>query len=268
MKAETSSRPVALVTGGGRGIGLGITRALAAEGWDIAFCGNRSAEDNAQSIEKIRQSGLDNGFQTTVRYYVCNIADDPQRAALLQSIRSDFGKLNALVNNAGVGAKTRADVLEMLPDNFDWLMNINLRGPFFLTQAVGKWLLEQKQADPDFKAGIVNISSISATVASISRGEYCLSKAAVSMATQLWATRLAPAGIGVYEVRPGIIHSDMTAVVTEKYDRLIAQGLTIQPRWGEPADIGKAVAMLLRGDLPYSPGQVIMVDGGMGIPRL
>lgn len=268
MTQNNSSRPVALVTGGGRGIGLGIARALASEGWNIAFCGNRSAEQNAESIEKIRQAGLEKGFQTEVKYYVCNVADDDQRSTLIEAIRSDFGKLNALVNNAGVGAKQRADVLEMLPENFDWLMSVNLRGPFFLTQAVGRWLIEQKRANPEFQAGIVNISSISATVASISRGEYCLSKAAVSMATQLWATRLAPEGIGVYEVRPGIIHSDMTAVVTEKYDRLIADGLTILPRWGEPSDIGKAVAMLLRGDLSYSPGQVIMVDGGMSVPRL
>ncbi len=259
---------VVLVTGGGRGIGLGITTRLACEGWNIAYCGTRSKEDNIIAMEQIQKAAFANGFDIHLEYYKADISQPEDRAAMLEGIRRDFGHINALVNNAGVGAKVRADLLEMTEDNYQWLMKINLCGPLFLTQAVAKWMLQEKQDNEDFFASIVNISSISATVASISRGEYCISKAGVSMATKLWAARLAPQGIGVYEVRPGIIHSDMTAAVEQKYDMLIAEGLTLQPRWGEPDDIGKAVAMLLRGDIIYSPGQVIMVDGGMSVSRL
>lgn len=262
------SNRVALVTGGARGIGLGITKQLAAEGWDIACCGTRQKADCQDALAQILDAAQKAGKNIRLEYYTCNVSDASARAAMLENIRRDFGKLNALVNNAGVGAKVRADVLEMAEENFEWLMKINLQGPFFLTQSVLKWMLEEKKADPEFPAAVINISSISATVASISRGEYCISKAGVSMATQLWAARVAPEGISVYEIRPGIIHSDMTAVVTAKYDKLIAEGLTLQPRWGEPEDIGKAAAMLLRGDIAYSPGQVIMVDGGMSVIRL
>jgi len=162
----------------------------------------------------------------------------------------------------------RADILEASEESFQRLMRINLQGPYFLTQAAANWMIEQSRSNRLFRGCIVNISSISATVASPSRGEYCISKAGVSMATQLWATRLGEFGIGVYEVRPGVIKTDMTAPVTEKYDKLIAEGLCVQPRWGMPEDVGRAVAMLVRGDLPYSTGQVIMVDGGMTLQRL
>jgi len=147
-------------------------------------------------------------------------------------------------------------------------MKINLQGPYFLTQAVAKWMIAQKDADPNFRGCIVNISSISATVASPSRGEYCISKAGVSMATKLWAARLGEFNIPVYEIRPGIIQTDMTAAVREKYDKLIAEGLLLQARWGLPEDVGRAVAMLVRGDLAYSTGQVILVDGGLTVQRL
>jgi len=172
------------------------------------------------------------------------------------------------VNNAGVAPKVRADILEATEESYDWVMNINLKGPYFLTQAVANWMIAQCKKDADFAGCIVNISSISATVASPSRGEYCLSKAGVSMATRLWATRLGEFNIPVYEVRPGVIKTDMTATVQEKYDKLIAEGLMVQARWGYPEDIGKAVASLVRGDLAYSTGQVIMVDGGMTLQRL
>jgi len=148
-------------------------------------------------------------------------------------------------------------------------MGINLQGPYFLTQAVARWMIEQKEADPEWWGCIVNTGSISATVASISRGEYCLSKAAVAMATKLWATRLGEYDIPVYEIRPGIFYTDMTATVTAKYDKLIEEGLLIQKRWGYPEDAGKAVAMMVRGDIAYSTGQVIMLDGGgFGVQRL
>ncbi|MDO4584208.1 MAG: 3-ketoacyl-ACP reductase [Planctomycetia bacterium] len=248
----------ALVTGGARGIGLGISRCLAREGWNLALCGTRPAEAVQEVVAEIQSEAPD----AKIRYYPCDVSDTAARERLVNAVFEEFGTLELLVNNAGVGAKVRADILDMTEENYEWLMKINLQGPFFLTQAVARRMKEQA-------AGcIVNISSISATVASVSRGEYCLSKAGVSMATQLWAVRLAEFGIPVYEIRPGIIHSDMTAAVQEKYDRLIAEGLVVQKRWGFPEDIGKAVAMLARGDLAYSTGQVILVDGGMLIERL
>jgi NAD(P)-dependent dehydrogenase (short-subunit alcohol dehydrogenase family) len=186
----------------------------------------------------------------------------------VQAVRERFGRLNVLVNNAGVAPQVRADILEAGEESFERLIRINLQAPYFLTQAVARWMIVQKQADPDFSACIVFITSISATVASVNRGDYCISKAGLSMAAQLWAVRLAEFGIPVYEVRPGIIRTDMTAPVQERYDRLIAKGLTLQPRWGTPDDVGKAVAMLVRGDLPYSTGAVIVVDGGLTVPRL
>src|SRR5690606_8581456 len=170
--------------------------------------------------------------------------------------------------NAGVAPDVRADMLEASPESFDRLMRINLRGPYFLTQRMARWMVEQRASDPHFAGTIVNVSSISATVVSTNRGDYCLTKAGVAMATQLWAARLGEYGIGVYEVRPGVIRTDMTAGVTEKYDKLIAEGLTVEPRWGEPDDVGRAVAMLASGNLRYATGAVIPVDGGLTIQRL
>jgi len=172
------------------------------------------------------------------------------------------------VNNAGVAPKIRADILEASEESFEQLIRINLQGPYFLTQRVANWMIEQKKTMPGFAGCIINITSISATVASTNRGDYCLTKAAMSMSTKLWAVRLAEFDIPVYEVRPGIIRTDMTAPVQEKYDKLIAEGLLLQPRWGLPEDVGKAVAMLARGDLPYSTGAVLVVDGGLTLQRL
>jgi 3-oxoacyl-[acyl-carrier protein] reductase len=203
-----------------------------------------------------------------VLYVQADVADRDARQHLLGETKAHLGRLNVLVNNAGVAPKVRADILEATEESYDRVMGINLKGPYFLTQSVANWLIKQRAADPSFEGCIVNISSISATVVSPSRGEYCISKAGLSMATQLWAARLGEHGIPVYEVRPGITMTDMTHVVKEKYDRLIADGLTVQPRWGYPDDVGKAVAMLVRGDLVYSTGQVVMVDGGLTIPRL
>ena len=255
---------VALITGGVRGIGLGISKSLLAEGYDLALCGSRSVDQVGESLAELRELHDDR----RIGYYQCDVANRHARLRLVEAIQSDFKRLNLLVNNAGVAAKVRDDLLNMTEENYDWLMKINLQGPFFLTQDVACWMVEQKLMSPSFFGCIVNISSISATTVSVSRGEYCLSKAAVSMATQLWAIRLAEYGIPVYEIRPGLIRSDMTAPVTEKYDKLIAEGLIPQHRWGEPADVGRAVAMLARGELAYSTGQVIMVDGGMMISQL
>ncbi len=255
-------RRVALITGAARGIGLGIARCLAAEGCDIVVCDIHPDEAVQGALDELRALGAD------VLYCRADVTDREARARMLAEIKTHFGRLHVLVNNAGVAPRVRADILEATEESYDWVMNINLKGPYFLTQAVANWMIEQRRQDPQFSGCIVNISSVSATVASVSRGEYCISKAGVSMATKLWAARLGEFGIPVYEVRPGVIQTDMTAAVQAKYDKLIAEGLTIQPRWGYPDDVGKAVAMMVRGDLPYSTGQVIMVDGGMTVQRL
>ncbi|MCF7854588.1 MAG: 3-ketoacyl-ACP reductase [Candidatus Pacebacteria bacterium] len=252
----------ALITGAGRGIGFGIAEKLAAEGYAIAIMDVLGEEDVQANMQKLEQGG------TEVLYCRGDVSNATDRAAVLDAIRSRWGGLNVLVNNAGVAPKQRADILEATEESFERLVRINLQGPYFLTQAVANWMIKQKKADNSYRASIVNISSISATVASPSRGEYCISKAGVSMATRLWAARLGEFDIPVYEIRPGIIKTDMTAAVQEKYDALLGEGLAIQARWGYPEDIGKAVAMLVRRDLGYSTGQVIMVDGGMTLQRL
>jgi len=252
----------ALVTGAGRGIGLGIAMALARESFDIAVMDIHPDQVVMPALAELRAQGVD------VLYCRADVTDAEARAAALDAVKQRFGGLNVLVNNAGVAPKVRADILDATEESYEWVMSINLRGPYFLTQAVANWMIEQRETDDSFKGCIINISSISATVASPSRGEYCISKAGVSMATQLWAARLGEFDIPVYEIRPGVIKTDMTATVQEKYDRLIGEGLMVQARWGFPVDIGKAAAALARGDFAYSTGQVIMVDGGMTIPRL
>ena len=257
-----NNKKVALVTGAGRGIGLGIAKALAADGCDVAVCDIHQEDVVAEALDALRQLGAD------VIYCRADVTDPEARKAMLAQIEEHYGRLNVLVNNAGVAPKVRADILEATEESFERLIKINLQGPYFLTQAVANWMIRNRQADPEFGASIVNISSISAEVASPSRGDYCISKAGVGMATKLWAVRLGEFGIPVYEIRPGVIKTDMTKPVTEKYDKLIAEGLCVQPRWGFPEDIGKAAAMLVRGDLPYSTGQAIMVDGGLMLDRL
>jgi len=256
------SRRVALVTGGTRGIGLGCARALAAEGWDLAVGGVREEAQVRAALQELEAAGV------SVLYARGDLAEEQAPARLLGAVRERFGRLDLLVNNAGVGPRERRDLLETTRESFDRLLAVNLRGPFFLTQAAAAWMLEQKRASAEHRGTIVFVTSLSAAVASVNRGEYCISKAGLSMACQLWAVRLAEEGIAVYEVRPGIIRTDMTAGVAEKYDRLIAAGATLQRRWGTPADVGRAVAMLARGELPYSTGQVLQGDGGFCVPRL
>ena len=247
-----------LVTGGGRGIGAAIVEQLLGRGWEVAFCGRKPAAELAPRCEALaRQTGR------RVRYVQADVAQRSDRERLLAEVLDTFGRLDALVNNAGVAPDVRADLLDLAETSYDRVMETNLKGPFFLSQAVARhW------AAHGAGGAIVNIGSISATVASINRGEYCLSKAGIAMMTRLFAVRLAPIGVKVYEVRPGVIASDMTAGVREKYDRLIAGGLTLQQRWGEPDDVGRAVAMLLADELPYSTGQVLHIDGGLEIQRL
>jgi len=254
---------VALVTGGTRGIGLGVALALAKEGFNLAVCGARAEEDVVSALGALRATGAD------VVYSRADISRAEDRRTLFERIRLHCGALHVLVNNAGVAPLVRADLLDAAEDSFERVMRINLQGPYFLTQAAARWMLEQRQAHATFSGCIVNIGSVSAEVASVNRGEYCVSKAGLSMMTRLFASRLGSSGIPVYEVRPGIIHSDMTQSVSAKYDAKIAETeLLIQKRWGEPEDVGRAVAMLARGDLPYSTGQVIHVDGGLTVQRL
>ncbi len=249
-----------LVTGGGRGIGAGIVEALAAESWNVVFCG-RAGEENY----KERCNELEEKYSIMAVYYSFDVSDTQKAPDLLHRILTEVGPLNALVNNAGVAPLARNDILDMTEESYDRVMNINLKGPFFLSQLIARYMIGEKKEYSDFPAVIVNIGSVSATAVSVNRGEYCLSKAGVAMMNSLFAVRLAEYGIPVYELRPGIVRSDMTAGVTEKYTKLISQGLTLQSRWGEPQDVGKAVAMLLRGDIAYSTGQVIGIDGGMTI---
>jgi len=255
-------RKVALVTGGASGIGYGISTALAREGYALALCGRREEDQVGEALDALRGIGAD------VLYVSTDVADPDDRTRLMDAIRSHYGRLHLLVNNAGVAPRERKDLLNATEDSFDWVLGINLKGPYFLTQAAATWMIEQRRADPDFWGAIVNIGSISATMASTNRGEYCISKAGLAMATKLWAVRLGEHDIPVYEVRPGVTRSDMTAAVQEKYDRLIEEGLIVQPRWGTPDDVGRAVAMLGRGDLSYSTGAVLMVDGGITLSRL
>ena len=253
---------VALVTGGTRGIGLGCAEALAAEGWDLALCGVRPEAEVQPVLAKLRSAGR------KVRYIQADIGDvdAPQRP--VSAVQEGFGRLDLLVNNAGVAPAERKDMLEASQESFDRLIRINLRGPYFLTQAAARAMLDARAPGTPATGCIIFITSMSAAVASTNRGEYCVSKAGLSMASLLWATRLAEEGITVYEVRPGIIRTDMTSAVAAKYDTLIGQGLTLQKRWGTPQDVGRAVSMLARGDLPYSTGQVIGIDGGLMVQRL
>jgi NAD(P)-dependent dehydrogenase (short-subunit alcohol dehydrogenase family) len=255
-------RSVALITGGSRGIGFGIAKELAQNNFDLAINGTRSASLVENSIKELKSYGAD------VIYCQGNVASPGDRAKIMEQIKVHYEKLHVLVNNAGIAPRERKDILSATEESFDDVMDINLKGPYFLTQQAANWMIQQQSIDKDFKGCIINISSMSATVVSVNRGEYCVSKAAISMATQLFAVRLGEYNIPVYEVRPGIINTDMTSGVKEKYDKLIAGGLCVQQRWGEPEDVGKVVASLAKGDFPYSTGQVIMVDGGLTIPRL
>ena len=248
-----------LVTGGARGIGAGIVTELAKAGHNVGFCGRAEAAKAADFL-----TALQRDFSGKFAYFQCDVSSAADREKLLADFLREFGSIEILVNNAGVAPDVRADLLEMGEASFDRVLNINLKGPFFLTQLVANERIAAKT--PGFKC-IINTGSVSADFATINRGEYCLSKAGVAMATKLFAVRLAEENICVYELRPGIIKSDMTSVVTAKYDKLIADGLTLQRRWGMPEDVGKAVAMLAAGSLPYSTGQVINIDGGLVIER-
>jgi NAD(P)-dependent dehydrogenase (short-subunit alcohol dehydrogenase family) len=255
-------RKVALVTGGARGIGLGVALKLAQADFTLAISGRRTLEQVQPALDPIRK------HSAASIYVQADVASSSDRARLLLAIEENYGRLDVLVNNAGIAPRVRADILEAREDSFDELIATNLKGPYFLTQAVASWMIRQHASEARVHRAIINISSVSAIVASVNRGDYCISKAGIAMATRLWAVRLAEYGIGVYEVRPGIIESDMTTSVRDKYDALIEAGLLLEKRWGTPADVGAAVALLAKGDLPYATGSVLVVDGGLTVPRL
>ncbi len=252
--------PVSLVTGAGRGIGRGIAVELARLGHQIVinYAGNAAAAD--ECLELVRAAG---GNGITVR---ADISSREDRARLVRETVQHFGRVDLLVNNAGVAPDVRADILEAGEESFDRLININLKGPYFLTQLVANQMISQPWHE--FAPQIVTISSLSAYTASVNRGDYCIAKAGLGMLTALFAARLAEHGIGVYEIRPGVIETDMTGGVKEKYDAMIANGAWPIKRWGKPCDIGRAVAAIARGDFPFSTGEVFNVDGGFHLRTL
>ena len=257
------SDQVALVTGSSRGIGRGIALALAGRGWHIVinYRGNRqAAEETGAAVEKYGVTG----------YLVQgDVAEKADRERLVDETLERFGRINLLVNNAGMGPRQRVDMLSANEDSYDEVMATNLKGPFFLTQRVANEMIELVGSEVISDPKIVNIGSISAYTSSPARAEYCISKAGMGMMTALWADRLAEFGINVYEIRPGIIETDLTSVVKDKYDHLILdEGITPIQRWGQPEDIGKAVAAIAEGLFPFSTGEIINVDGGFHISRL
>jgi 3-oxoacyl-[acyl-carrier protein] reductase len=262
-----SKRPVALVTGAGRGIGRGIVLELAGEGYDLAGCDVVFEPENAAAgLFEVKARVEERG--ASFLPVSGDVADLAAHERILGQVIGRFGRLDLLVNNAGVAPTVRLDILETTPESFDRVMGTNLRGTFFLSQRVARHMVARNAAVPLIRPAIVFITSISASVSSTSRAEYCVSKAGLSMTSRLFADRLAEAGINVYEIRPGIILTDMTAPVREKYDRRIGEGLVPQRRWGFPDDVGKAVAALAKGSFGYSTGLVLEVSGGMNIPRL
>jgi 3-oxoacyl-[acyl-carrier protein] reductase len=256
------SNKVALVTGGSRGIGRGIVLALAQAGWEVVASyrvDRRAMKETIQQIE--RTNGLALAVQADLRR-------EADRQRLVEEALTTYGRIDLLVNNAGMAPRQRTDLLELAPDSYDEVMDTNLRGPFFLTQQIARIMIEQVHQGSEVAPKIINIGSVSAYASSTHRAEYCISKAGIAMMTSLFADRLAEEGILVYEIRPGIIETDMTAVVHDKYDQMIAGGLLPIRRWGTPEDVARAVLALAEGTLPYSTGEVINVDGGFHLRRL
>jgi len=264
-----ADRPAAIVTGASRGIGRGIAQELASLGYNLVVNHFDFTSDGKPDDSRAAQTQKDiKNLDAECEILRGDVSDSDDRDKLVDLARTKFGRCDMLVNNAGVAPSKRMDLLEATEESFDRVLRINLRGPYFLTQKVANWMVEQKKAHPERGFRIVNTSSISAYTSSPARGEYCVSKAGISMMTALYADRLAEYGIGVFEIRPGIIATDMTSVVKDKYDKLIADGLTPIKRWGLPEDIAKAVGAIAEGRLDFSTGQVINVDGGFHLRRL
>jgi len=260
-------KATAFVTGASRGIGRGIAIELAKHGYDIAGGATKANPATRESglyevMERVEELG-----QRFVPV-TGDIADLSCHERMIDDVTNGLGAVDVLVNNAGVSTKDRLDILETTAESFDRLMDINVRGPFFLSQRVAHQMATQIKSGRDYTPAIVFVTSISSTAASPNRAEYCISKAALTMAAQNYAVRLADEGIRVFEVQPGIIETDMTAGVQEKYDRLIEEGLLLQKRWGTPEDIGKACAALAEGYFDYAQGAAIEVGGGFSVGRL
>lgn len=257
--------PAILITGASRGIGRGVALALASTAkFDLAinFAGNEAA---ARECQELCRTASDGACRIEIVQGDISLAAD--RTRLIEFVGQTFGRLDVLVNNAGVAPNVRADLLDAGEESFDRLIGINLKGPYFLTQLAAK-LMKESAPLPDFPKAVVNVSSISAFTVSTNRGDYCVAKAGIAMMTKLYAVRLAEFGINVFEIQPGVIETDMTGAVKEKYDRLFADGLTPINRWGVPSDIGKCVTAIAQGHFPYSTGQVFNVDGGFHLKTL
>ena len=254
-----TSKAVALITGGTRGIGLGIARCLCAEGWAVVVNGVRPPDQVAGVVASLGQDA---------RYVAADVGTAAGRAHVMAETRRAHARLDMLVNNAGVAPRVRADLLDATKESFDHIMAVNLKSAYFLSRDAARWLIEEREKDAARPLSIVNISSLSAYAPTVNRGEYCVAKAGMAMTTQLFAARLAAQAINVIEIRPGIMATDMTAGVKAKYDRLIAEGLVPMRRWGTPEDVGRMVAAIARGAMTFSTGAVIDVDGGFHIKTL
>lgn len=249
---------VALITGGQQGIGLGIAEALIGAGFKVALASRSAADAPAVTAVLAKLGG-------NARYFTHNVQDIARVPALLDAVEAELGAVTTFVNNAGVPAKVRGDMLDLAPDSWDFVLGVNLRGAFFLAQEVARRMVARPSQD---YRSIVFVTSVSATMVSIERAEYCISKAGAAMMSELFAVRLAPHGIGVFELRPGIIETDMTAGVKDKYTARIEDGLVPARRWGQPADIGRAVLPLVTGQMAFATGAAIPVDGGLSVTRL
>jgi 3-oxoacyl-[acyl-carrier protein] reductase len=255
-------RPVALITGGTRGIGLGIALQLAKDGFDLILNGVRPESQVQDVLDDLKKN------RVKIGYIQGDIGKGEDRKKILEHVKYQCGRLNILVNNAGVAPRVRADVLEVAEDDFDHLMDINLKGTFFLTRDLAQWMISQKKLSQENLFSIINITSVSAVLGSTNRVAYCISKAGLSMMSKVFAIRLAEEEIPVYEIRPGIIETDMTEKVKTVYQGRIEAGLTLEKRMGLPNDVGKAVAILAKGEMSYATGQVITIDGGLTVERL
>lgn len=251
-----------MITGGTRGIGRGIAELLADNSYDIAVAGRTEPDKEHGIIAACLEKGV------KAIFIQADIGNTDDRARIIKTIRQKFDRLDILVNNAGVAPEVRSDILTATEASYDRVMNINLKGSYFLTQIAANWMIEQRSAHQERHLAIINISSISAYTSSPFRGEYCISKAGMDMMTRLYADRLAEYNIGVYEIRPGIILTDMTSEVKEKYDKMIEEGLLPIKRWGTPQDVAHVVVAIAEGRFSYSTGEVINVDGGFHLHRL
>ena len=248
-------KKVAIVTGGSRGIGYAIAESLISNGYQTCILGQRPEAQCNEALAPLHELG-------EMSYWSGSIADESDRARFVDGVIQKYGRIDVLVNNAGVAPKVRNDILQMTEDSFDYVVGTNLKGTLLLTQRVANAMLAQPKRDHATQGVIINISSFSSSVASVNRAEYCVSKAGISMVTKLFASRLAQEGILVYEIQPGIIETDMTAGVKEKYDRILAGPEFPIHRWGQPEDVARAVMMFANGEMRYSTGQVLHVDGG------